>query len=138
MADPVVIQEPEACDVMEYPVGNIEVKRGELLSLESSTIIVMNAATDDATFPGFALGQKNVGFDVPAQLLVAQKGVVVLDATSDQYVPPGQLMWASENAVATATGNTIGYVWRKTAAAAVRVKAYFNVPALQKLFAVQA
>lgn len=140
MPQPTVLQEPaNPADVWELPVGDIDILRGDLVSLESNTVVAMDAVTEDATFPGVAGGQKNAGQSVPAQIVVFASGVVAIDATSAEYQATAGLKYASDNAVVgDSSANTIGFVWRKTAAAAIRVKMYFNVPALGKLFTVSA
>ena len=139
MPQPTVLQEPaNPADIWELPVGDINILRGDLTSLESNTIVAMDLVTEDATFAGCAGGQKNAGQSVPAQIVVFASGVVKIDATEAAYEATAGLKYAGDNTVvADGSANTIGFVWRKKPTT-TRIKMYFNVPALGKLFTVSA
>jgi len=126
-------------DILELTVGDVTIKRGQLVSWESNTCIVMDTVTDDATFPGFAINQKNAGYIEPDRLVVAMVGVLSIDCTSAAYEAMAGLKWASEDTlVADGSANTLAWAWRKSRGTVTRMQAYFNVPVLGKLFAVSA
>ena len=136
MANPYVKQEPaNPADIMELTVSSsLSIVKASLISWESDTATVMDAAADDDTFAGFALNQTDSSYTEPDRLVTALVGVINLDCASDTYEPFVELMYSDTNAVEDASANTIGWVWRKVPTAATRLDMYVNVPALGKLF----
>ena len=114
------------------------VKVGDLLSLESNTLVHFSGATDDATFVGIAASEHENGVD--GNVVIAPKAIIKIDCTSATYGYGDGLLYVAgsatvEYSVADDSGaNTIMWCYREYTAAVTRLVAYVHAPILQKLF----
>ena len=119
--------------------STVDLERGDLLSYESSVAVLMDTVTEDSTFCGVALTQYSDNYRAPQQVVAALVCMVEIDATSATYdVFDGLKLASSNTLVADGSANTIAWCAEIETSAASRIKAYINVPALGKLFAVSA
>lgn len=116
--------------IVEMPVADATaIAVGDLLSYESNLCIVMDGATDDATFVGMSLTKK-VASDGQVKIRVHIAPVVWIDVTSASYIIGAELKWASSNTlVASGASNAIGRVvqldkFGNTTATVSRLKAF--------------
>lgn len=116
-------------------------EHGQLVSFESSAGVHLDAATEDATFVGVVSQASPSDQDF---VMVAVKGVIDIDVTSGTFDHAAGLKYAAGGSstvyslVADGGANTIMWAWETRTSAVTRLRAYFNVPALQKFFAVDA
>jgi hypothetical protein len=130
MARPVVVT-IDYDNIVHLPVGAVALETGDLLSYESSAVVLMDAVTEDATFCGVALGNCTTG-QAGRLIPVATAGILEIDLTSAAYDFGDDLLWTSSNTLATAAANTLAWYWDKPATVA-RGRVRFDVLALAKL-----
>jgi len=138
MAAPRILQEAGDRDRIAIPVGtSTNLEKGDLLSYESNAAVLVDAATEDATFIGYAVNQVSSDFSEPDRIVAGLKGIVEYDATSATYGAGAGLKYTSENAVVADGGaNTIA--WAAEYKTGTRLATLIDVLALGKLFATDA
>ena len=116
----------------------VAIEPGDLISWESNTATLLNAASDDATFAGYAITQYNTAFSEPDRLVVGLRGVVEYDSTSATYSFGAGVTYTSENAMAADAGyNTLAWS-NEYKTSATRLECMIDVVMLRKLFGVDA
>jgi len=139
MAAPRILQEAGDRDRIVIPVGtSTNLEKGDLLSYESGAAVLVDAATEDATFIGYAVNQVSADFSEPDRIVAGLKGIVEYDCTSAAYNVADGLKYADENKVVADGGaNTIAHA-AETKGTTTRLAVLIDVLALGKLFAVDA
>ena len=141
MAVPRIIQVAGNLDRVQLPVADATaLEVGDLISYESNACTLLNAAGDDATFAGYAINQRLANGGTPQEMVVGMKGLVKYDCTSATYGFGDGLLYTAENKLAADAGaNTLAWAAEDESGTAVtRIVALINVPALAKLFGVDA
>lgn len=111
------------------------IEKGDLVSWESSTAVLVDNVGEDATFVGYAITQRNTSFDEPDRLVVGKVGIVEYDTTSATYEFAQDIMYTSENAFVDSTNGGTAMAWsNEYKATATRLEVYINAPLLQKLW----
>jgi len=132
-------------DFVRVPVASATViTKGQLVSWESNKGVLMDLVTEDATFIGVAYTETRNG--ETDDIVVCQNCVVEIDSTSAAYNNVGAgLKYAAGDAstayslVDDGGANTIAWNHKAMGASAVtRIQARVNVPALSKLYEVNA
>lgn len=138
MARPQVLVSAPINERLAVDVGaTTTLELGDLISFESNVAVLMDAATEDATFAGYLLNRTTADAE-PDRAIVGLRGIVTYDATSATYESFAELKYASENTlVAASSANTIAWV-AKRGTTITRVDTYIDVPALGKLFTASA
>jgi len=119
-------------------VNTVVIEQGDLLSLESNSILNMNAVGEDATFAGVAVTRHLTGVD--GDVTVAPLAIIEIDCTSATYGYGDGLLYVAgsgtvEYSVADDSGaNTIMWCYREYTTAVTRLVALVHAPILQKLF----
>ena len=119
-------------------VNTVVIEQGDLLSLESNSIVNMNAAAEDITFAGIAVTRHESG--VSGDVTVAPLAIIKIGCTSATYGYGDGLLYVSgsgtvEYAVADDAGaNTIMWAYQEYTTAVTRLVALVNAPLLQKIF----
>jgi hypothetical protein len=134
----VVVPPRDDSDIVYLPVATAMAiaVQGALVSFESSVAVLFNAATEDATFAGFAMTVHAADEANPKEVAVGLKGQVIYDCTSAAYDLGDGLKYASaNNLVADGGANTIAYAARVEASAVTRLRTLVDVVSLGKLFA---
>ena len=137
----VVVPPRDDSDLVYLPVADAMAiaVQGALVSLESSTAVLLNADTEDATFAGFAMTVHAADEALPNEVTVALKGQVIYDCTSAAYDTGAGVKYVSLNAVVADGGaNTLAWAASLEASAVTRLRTLVDVLALGKLFATDA
>jgi len=139
MADPRIIQAASNLDRIVAPVGStVALNQGDLVSYESNTTVLLDAATEDASFQGYMLNSAISDQDEPDQAVVGLKGIVQYDSTSATYTVGAGLKYTSKNAlVADGGANTLAHS-AEYGTTKTRLDTIIDVIALGKLFGVDA
>lgn len=129
----------ERMDRTEIPVADAtEVKPGWLVTLESSTLELLNAATDDQYFAGVAMTGHKQNKDRRSGISLAEKCVIEVDVVSASYVRGAGLKVDGTDSgdsiklVADGGANTVAWA-AETKATTTRLAVTVDVWALQKL-----
>jgi hypothetical protein len=142
MADPQIVYGPKSPhDFIYIPVadGTDLGKQGDLVSYESNAAVLMDAAGEDATFAGFGITVHIADENLPNDLTVGLKGVVVYDVASATFALAAELKYSARNKLVAAAGaDTIAWSHKREASAVTRLRSLIDVVALGKLFAVSA
>jgi len=141
MARPRILQAAGDLDRFPVPVGSsTNLEQGDFLSYESGNAVLVDAATEDATFIGYMVNQVSSDFSEPDRAVAGLKGILRVDCTSAAYTFGQGLKYVSENAVVTdGAANTLVWSVEDTAAGNVTsLDILVDVLALNKLFAVSA
>lgn len=113
--------------------------KGDLVSLESSAAVPLDAVTEDATFAGLAW-QAAGTWTTEVQVLI--KCVAEVTVSSDTYDTGNPLLYVSgdngtEYVFADATsGTTICWAMQTKTSAVTRLRVLFDAPSLEKLWAI--
>ena len=111
------------------------IEKGDFVSWETNTAVLLDAVGEDATFIGYAITQRNTSFDEPDRLVVGKVGIVEYDSTSATYDMAQDVMYTSENAVVDSTNGGTALCWsNEYKTTATRLEVYVNAPLLQKLW----
>ena len=126
-------------DITTTPVAlATAIAKYDFISVESNLAVLMDAVTEDATFGGLS-NDVHVASDANQKLTIVllMKCVATVDCTSDTYILGAPVMYTSANAVVDATSaTTLGWTHKYSGSSAVtRLDVLFDVPLLQKLFA---
>ncbi len=119
-------------------VNTVVIEQGDLLSLESNSIVNMDAAGEDATFAGIAVTRHETG--VSGDVTVAPVAIIEIGCSSATYGYGDGLLYVSgsgtvEYVIADDSGaNTIMWCYREYTSAVTRLVALVHAPVLQKLF----
>jgi len=143
MADPSIVYGPSnEHDFIYIPVadGTDLGKQGDLVSYESNAAVLLDAVAEDATFAGFAISVHVTNENLPNDLTVGLRGVVVYDVASATFALAAGLRYGGSRNKLVADGGygTIAFSHKREAAAVTRLRALVDVIALGKLFAVSA
>ena len=139
MADPRIIQAASNLDRIVAPVGStVALSQGDLVSYESSTTVLLDAATEDATFAGYMINSTISDQDEPDKAVIGLKGIVQYDSTSATYnVGDGLKYTAKNKLVADGGANTLAHA-AEYGTSKTRLDTIIDVIALGKLFGVDA
>lgn len=122
--------------VVGLPVGAVALVFGDICSWESNALVLFNAATEDITFPGIAMGNRDATGDI---IPVAMKCVLRLDLSSASYDHGDGLKYVSKNTLVTdGAANTIAWKWSLEAGTITAGKVMFDVLAQSKMFSMSA
>jgi len=142
MADPQIVYGPKSPhDFIYIPVADATDlgKQGDFVSYESNAAVLMDAAGEDATFAGFGISVHVTNENLPNDLTIGLKGVVVYDVASATFAVAAGLKYSARaTLVADAGANTIAWAAKREAASVTRLRSLIDVIALGKLFAVSA
>jgi hypothetical protein len=143
MADPQIVYGPSnEHDFIYIPVADATDlgKQGDLVSYESNAAVLLDAAAEDATFAGFAITVHVADENLPNDLTVGLRGVLVYDVASATFAIAAGLKYAGSRNKVVADGgyNTIAWSHKREASAVTRLRTLVDVIALGKLFAVSA
>lgn len=124
------------CDYVRLPIATgVQVKQGDLISYESNTCTVLNAAGDDATFVGLTFTESITGETEPITVCVGPV-VVIADVTSATYAFGVGILY-SAGAYTTdwsfaddAGANTLGHIWREYTSTVTRAYIRFDAWAI--------
>lgn len=140
--NPQIVYTPkDESDFVQIPIATATslTIQGSLCSYESSYIVLLDAAAEDATFCGVNILTHTANEASPELITTALKATVIYDCTSATYGFADGLTYASANAVVDDGGyNTICFSARLEASAVTRLRCLIDVVALGKLFAVAA
>lgn len=130
-------------DIVKLPRATTTVIfKGDFLSLESNAAVLMDAATEDATFCGIANSQHETGDAFPVTSLLRCQ--IKVSVTSATYGFGVELKYSAGSAtveyslVAAGGANTIAWSAAEETVAVTQLLVDIDVRALQKLFAVSA
>ena len=139
MADPRILQAASNLDRIVAPVGStVALNQGDLVSYEANTTVLMDAATEDATFHGYMINSTISDQDEPDQAVVGMKGIVQYDTTSATYaIGDGLKYTAKKKLVADSNANTIAFA-AEYGTSKTRLDTIIDVVALGKLFLISA
>lgn len=117
--------------VISLPVGAAALEQGDLLSFESSTVVLFDLAAENVTFVGMGGGKSAAS--TGDFIDVYMKCWADMALTSATYALGAGLKYTSKNTlVADGNADTIGWVWDFNTATRTRGKVYFNVPLLSQ------
>ena len=136
MAQPRILQSAPNHLRVTAPFGSVAMEPGDLASYESDTIVLMDAATEDATFAGYLINQNNTAQREPADAVLGLQGQLQVDCTSAAYVLGQGLKLASANTVVDHGGtpaDTIAWSAEKTGTV-TSLDILIDVIAVNKLF----
>lgn len=121
------------------PWGAVAMEEGDFVSIESNAAVLMDTATEDATFAGYLINRKPLtGYSEPDNAVVGIRGVLETDCASaggDTYTFMKALIYSAKNKVQVSAGvNEIAWVGKKPAATVTRLTILIDAPALGKFF----
>jgi len=139
MADPRIIQAASSLDRVVAPVGStVALNQGDLASYESNTTVLLDAATEDASFLGYMINSTIADQDEPDSAVVGLKGIVQYDSTSATYAIGAGLKYTAKNKVVADGGaNTLAHA-AEYGTTKTRLDVIIDVIALGKLFGTDA
>ena len=116
--------------VLSLPVSTVALEQGDLLSFESNVVVLMDAATEDATFVGVS-GGKTDGSNAGDYIDIYTKCLVDIQLASATYALGAGLKYSAKNTlVADGDANTIAHIWDFNTATRTRGKVLIDIPAL--------
>lgn len=134
----IIYESPIPGYIVELPKGSSTVfEKGQLGSLESNAVVHLDAAAEDATFCG-VVHQGAANGETTVRMLLA--GTVLIDVTSATYGFGDGLKYSAGDSstdyslVTDGGANTLMFSAEERTAAVTRLRAFFDVIALGKLF----
>ncbi len=130
------IRKVDDIDKIAFPVTSTQTITVGDAVFASTYIYPCTTGTNDSKFVGFAMDSSASGDS--EDVVVATKGYVEIDVASASYRIPAGLSFSATNTLSDDGGsNTVAWVAQNTSSA-TRLLVFFNAPALQKKFEVNA
>lgn len=128
MKQPVIVRY-DPLSVISLPVGSVAVDTGDLVTLESNAIVLMDRANvEEVLFVGICGGKRGRTGDM---LPIYTRCIISIDVTSATYGLGNGLKYTSKNTlVADGDADTIGWAFEDNSSSSSRILVYINVPEL--------
>lgn len=137
MAQPRILQSAPNHMRITAPFGSVALEPGDLCSYESNLVVLMDSATEDASFAGYIVNQNNVSQTEPASGVLGLQGQLRVDCTPAAYVVGQGLKLASANTVVDhggTPGDTMSWSGEKTNGSVSSLDIIIDVLQVNKLF----